>query len=158
MLVDRVKNSWLFPPPSIVSRVIKHLSFSKADATLVVPFWPSAPWWPCLTYDGLTFRPEVIDLMVIDLQPSMFIPAVRESQVFNYGLALSLTSMLHYKDNELLYLANMLPSILLLDKAPNTVRKYFSVFRKWEFWANSKSVSALPVVVKSPPLFLGFPH
>ena len=68
-----------------------------------------------MTYDGLAFRPEVIDLMVIDLQPNMFIPAVPESQVYNYGLALSLTSMLHCKDNELLYLTNMLPSILLLD-------------------------------------------
>ena len=38
------ENNWLFPPPSIVSRVIKHLIFSKADATLVIPFWPSAPW------------------------------------------------------------------------------------------------------------------
>ena len=43
------ENNWLFPPASVVSRVIKHLMFSKADATLVVPFWPSAPWWPCLT-------------------------------------------------------------------------------------------------------------
>ena len=34
------ENSWLFPPPSIVSRVIKHLIFSKADATLIIPFWP----------------------------------------------------------------------------------------------------------------------
>ena len=107
-----------------------------------------------MTYDGLVFRPEVIDLMVIDLQPNMFIPAVPESQVFNYGLALSLTSMLHYKDNELFYLPNMHPSSLLLDKAPNKVRKYFSVFRKWESWANSKSVSAFPAVVKIFPLFL----
>ena len=81
-------------------------------------------------YDGLAFRPEVIDLMVIDLLPNMFIPVVPESQAFNYGLALPLTSSLHYKDYELLYLANMLPSILLVDKAPNTVRKYVSVFRK----------------------------
>ena len=62
--------------------------------------------------------------------------------------------MLHYKDSELLYLANRLPAILLLDKAPNTVKKYFSAFRKWEFWANSKSVSALPADVKIFPLFL----
>ena len=45
-LVDRVKNktknNWLFPSPSFVSRVIKHLSFSEADATLVVRLWPSA--------------------------------------------------------------------------------------------------------------------
>ena len=103
--------------------------FSKADVTQVVPFWPSAPWWPCLTYDGFSFGPEVIFLIVIDPQSNRFIPAVPESQVFNYGLALSLTSLLHYKDNELLYLANRLPSILLLNKAPNTVKKYLSAFR-----------------------------
>ena len=78
------ENNWLFPPPSIASWVIKHLMFSKADATLVVPFWPSAPWWPCLTYDGLSLRPEVTDSIVIDPQPNMFIPAVPESQILNY--------------------------------------------------------------------------
>ena len=36
-------------------------------------------------YDGFSFRPEVIDLIVIDPQPNMFIPAVTESEVFNYG-------------------------------------------------------------------------
>ena len=98
-LVGKVKKNWFFPPPSIVSRVIKHLSFSRADVTLVVPFCPFCPWWPCLTYDGLSFRPEVIDLIVADPQPNIFTLDVPESQVFNYGLALSSTSMLHYKDN-----------------------------------------------------------
>ena len=48
----------------------------------------------------------------------------------------------------------MLPSVLLLDKASITVKNYFSVFRKWESWANSESVSALSAVVKMFPLFL----
>ena len=56
--------------------------------------------------------------------------------VFPAGLALSINSLLHYKVNELLSLADRLPAILFLDKAPKTVKKYFSAFRKWESWAN----------------------
>ena len=53
------ENNWLFPPPYIIPRVLKHLKSSSADATLVAPLWRSAPWWPLLTYDGVFFRHEV---------------------------------------------------------------------------------------------------
>ena len=76
------ENNWLFPPPCIIPRVLKHLQFSHTNGTLVAPLWTSAPWWPLLTYDGLTFRPEVVDCIVIEPQPNMFIPAVPGSVIF----------------------------------------------------------------------------
>ena len=42
------KNNWLFPPPYMIPRVLKHLKLSSADATLVAPLWLSAPWWPLI--------------------------------------------------------------------------------------------------------------
>ena len=65
------ENNWLFPPPCIIPRVLKRLQFSHANGTLVVPLWTSAPWWLLLTYDGLTFRPEVVDCIVIEPQPNI---------------------------------------------------------------------------------------
>ena len=76
------QNNWLFPPLCIIPRVLKNLQFSHANGTLVAPLWTSAPWWPLLTYDGLTFRPEVVDCIVIEPQPNMFIPAVPGSVIF----------------------------------------------------------------------------
>ena len=76
------ENNWLFPPPCIIPRVLKHLLFSRANGTLVVPLWTSAPWWPLLTHYGLNFRLEAVDCIVIEPQPNMFIPAVPGSVIF----------------------------------------------------------------------------
>ena len=70
------KTNCLFPPPCIILRVLRHLQASKADVTLVVPEWHSAPWWPLLTYDGVNFRPVVTDWLILLPYPSMIIPAV----------------------------------------------------------------------------------
>ena len=70
------ENNWLFPPPCIIPRVLRHLQASKADGTLVVPERHSAPWWPLLTYDGVNFRPLVIDWLIVEPHPNMIIPAV----------------------------------------------------------------------------------
>ena len=45
------ENTWLFPPPKLITRVLQHLAFSKAEGTLIVPEWPSVHWW-LLVYEG----------------------------------------------------------------------------------------------------------
>ena len=70
------ENNWLFPPPCVIPRVLRHLQASKVDGTLVVPEQHSAPWWLLLTYDGVNFRPLVTDWLIVDPYPNMIIPAV----------------------------------------------------------------------------------
>ena len=41
-------NNWLVPPVFLIPRVIRHMKSGKEHGTLVVPFWPSAHWWPML--------------------------------------------------------------------------------------------------------------
>lgn len=38
-------NNWLVPPVSLVKRAILHSVTCRAECTLVVPFWPSSPFW-----------------------------------------------------------------------------------------------------------------
>jgi hypothetical protein len=40
------ENNWLHPPYLLISRVIRHIQHCKAAATLIIPSWPSASWWP----------------------------------------------------------------------------------------------------------------
>lgn len=40
------ENSWLVPPVSLVTRVIRYLSVCRSVGTLIVPKWVSAPIWP----------------------------------------------------------------------------------------------------------------
>ena len=39
----------MVPPVSIVSRVLHHMKSQNAVGTVILPFWPSAHYWPLLT-------------------------------------------------------------------------------------------------------------
>ena len=39
------ENNWLCPPVSLIVRTVKHLVYCKASGTLVVPEWPSSPFF-----------------------------------------------------------------------------------------------------------------
>lgn len=52
------ENNWLCPSPGIVARVLRHAELCRAKGTLVIPWWPSAPFWPLL-YTGCSFAPFV---------------------------------------------------------------------------------------------------
>ena len=70
------ENNWLFPPPYLIPRVLRHLKFAKFDSTLFVPFWTSAPWWPLLvTHEG-SFQTEIVDFKIIAPRENLFINAV----------------------------------------------------------------------------------
>ena len=79
------ENNWLFPPPFLVPKVIKHLKFSEADGTLIVPHWESAPWWPLLIQKKGAFKSFIIDVFVIPPRENMFIPAVPGDILFGSG-------------------------------------------------------------------------
>jgi hypothetical protein len=40
------ENNWIHPPYLLISRTIRHIQHCNATATLILPFWPSASWWP----------------------------------------------------------------------------------------------------------------
>ena len=40
--------NWIVPPPSEISRCVHKIKQDKADSTLIVPLWHSAPYWPLL--------------------------------------------------------------------------------------------------------------
>ena len=36
------------PPVSLVKNVVRHVCFCQCSGILVIPYWPSAPFWPFL--------------------------------------------------------------------------------------------------------------
>lgn len=59
------ENNWWCPPPYLVPRLLKHANQCGAIGTLVVPKWPSAPFWPMIFTKGEV--PEKFVLEVIHL-------------------------------------------------------------------------------------------
>ena len=68
------ENNWLVPPISIIAMTILQLESSKATGTLIVPKWPSAPFWPLLvqSHDG-SFIPQVVDTRVFPASYDSFV-------------------------------------------------------------------------------------
>ena len=44
----RGENNWWCPPIYLVPRLLRHARQCATVGTLVVPVWPSAPFWPIL--------------------------------------------------------------------------------------------------------------
>lgn len=57
------ENNWLVPPVSLASKTINHLVKCRAKGTLVVPRWPSAPFWPLLFNENLCYKEYVEDVL-----------------------------------------------------------------------------------------------
>ena len=78
----QMDNNWLCPPVNLVPRVIRHLLKCKATATLILPEWPSAPFWPMLFPEG--GKPASFIAETRTLTPATFtiIPGRRGSSLF----------------------------------------------------------------------------
>ena len=49
------ENCWVVPPVVLLSKVLRFMYLSRAQGTLVLPYWPSAPFWPLLVRDFWEF-------------------------------------------------------------------------------------------------------
>ncbi|XP_071945794.1 uncharacterized protein [Antedon mediterranea] len=43
------ENNWVFPSAFIVLKAVQHMRECKSYGTVIVPEWPSAPFWPALS-------------------------------------------------------------------------------------------------------------
>ena len=59
--------NWLFPPPYLVPRVLRHMSAGRKNGTLIVPEWHSASWWPLLVERSGSWKPFISQS--IQIQP-----------------------------------------------------------------------------------------
>lgn len=55
------ENNWLVPPPNVIAKCIRKIVREECHATMIVPLWPSATFWPLLCNDGLHFNHFVVD-------------------------------------------------------------------------------------------------
>ena len=66
------ENNWLVPPIFLIPKVLNHLVASGGRGTLIVPTWPSAPFWPLIfTDEGLS--PMFSDFFEIPMGTDVFL-------------------------------------------------------------------------------------
>lgn len=69
-------NNWCNPPFWLIPRLLQLLSQQRAEATLVVPLWPTRPWWTKLCPGGRLFGAFVIAYEELPCGPKLFAPGM----------------------------------------------------------------------------------
>lgn len=75
-------NNWWCPPIYLIPRVIRHAQGSKAKGTLIIPQWPSSPFWPLLFPDGITPANFVVGRIVLPSSETLFLPGFSGANLF----------------------------------------------------------------------------
>jgi len=65
-------NNWLVPPICLVTKTIRHILYCNANATLIVPKWPSAAFWPILFAKNSDIMRSVSELLEFKMGQDSF--------------------------------------------------------------------------------------
>ena len=81
-LIGMVRTIGYAPPMALIPRVLRHAQACAAEGTLVVPVWPSAPFWPLLCPSGGKFAAFVVGQKDLPLSDTLFVPGPSRSVLF----------------------------------------------------------------------------
>ena len=76
-------NNWWCPPVALIPRIIGHARVCEAVGTLIVPYWPSAPFWPLVHPAVGSFANFVTDVRDIPLSELLILPGLSGSSLFD---------------------------------------------------------------------------
>ena len=72
----------LVPPVSLIPRVLVYMRQCGAVGTLILPYWPSASFWPMLCPSGDGFISEVLDSIDLPTFKDAYIPGKSSKAIF----------------------------------------------------------------------------
>ena len=75
--------NWWCPPVNLVPRVIQHAHRTRAKGTLIVPEWPSAPFWPVLFPGNGETAEFVVEMCQLPKTDCLLIPGRSGSNLFS---------------------------------------------------------------------------
>ena len=70
------------PPIASIGQVLNHVKVCSAVGTLVVPYWPSAPFWPLLFSEHSDFRFLISGSVKIDNPEGVFVQGRNKNSIF----------------------------------------------------------------------------
>ena len=77
--------NWLVPPVALASKTINHLVACRAKGTLVVPKWPSLPFWPLIFDKNLEYKQYVQDVLEFTEVDRILAPGLNLNSIFANG-------------------------------------------------------------------------
>ena len=79
-------NNWIFPPPLLIPKVLRHMSVGHEYGTLIAPESPSAVWWPLLLDRSGTWKSFIKDCLRIEPYQGVFPLGSAASSIFTSGI------------------------------------------------------------------------
>ena len=76
---------WLVPPVLLVKNDIRHVCFCQCRGILVIPYWPSALFWPFLVECRVVFRSCVTDFLFVENGKDVYLHGANNSSLFSSG-------------------------------------------------------------------------
>ena len=76
------ENNWWCPPLYLIPRLIRHGEVTRAQGTLVIPQWPSAPFWPILFPSESRPAESVQQIVELPRKADLSLPGQSGSSVF----------------------------------------------------------------------------
>ena len=76
------ENNWWCLPLYLISRLLRHAEATKARGTLVIPHWPSAPFWPILFPVGSHPQKWVQQMAEPPNSQELFLPGMSGGNIF----------------------------------------------------------------------------
>ena len=70
------------PPIPLIPRVIRHAQVCSARGTLIVPCWPSSPFWPLICPRADHFANFVSESRELPLTNTLFLPGLSGCVLF----------------------------------------------------------------------------
>ena len=98
------EHSYIVPPVHLITRVIKHFLASKGNPTgvLIIPYWPSALYWPFLVNSDKSFKHFIKDYFSIPSSKTVLSDGPSQRSILN-KFDVTLFVLLIKKINHLLF-------------------------------------------------------
>ncbi|KAK3099945.1 hypothetical protein FSP39_012245 [Pinctada imbricata] len=122
-------NGWFVPPVCIISRVLGYMRQCCAFGTVILPCWQSASFWPLIA-DDTGFISAVIAHVELPVKKD-FYHAGKTGSLFGRAFKDDLTELPDSLADKFVFVADLVSEC----KSTNTVKNYYSAFKKWKSWA-----------------------
>ena len=128
-------NFYAFPPFSLISRCLSKILQDKAQGIMIVPLWPTQPWFPFATTDAIQ---TAVDLRAQTRPPTTPVqqtPAPTSAQIAPNGMSLIRE---HYA---YLQIPNNITDIILASWRPTTAKQYGTYLRRWMAFCSEREIN-----------------